>query len=161
VSIQIPRSQRAHAIRALFIGLCVITSARPPASGAESSIAPVLIFLQPADALEPVGILTFEANPLILRGPITPVRSDPAATQPAGSEQGRHTNAGIQFRPLLAVPQSDGGCLVLGSDSQESPEQPKSFLWRLYRARTPDGYHYTELTVTGISPWPTSTPRLR
>jgi len=68
---------------ALIIGLCVIVFASPLASGAESSIDPVLLFLQPADALEPVGLLTFEANPLILRGPITPVRSDPAATPPA------------------------------------------------------------------------------
>ncbi len=130
---------------ALIIGLCVIVFASPLASGAESSIDPVLLFLQPADALEPVGLLTFEANPLILRGPITPVRSDPAATPPAAPGQGRAANAGIPFRPLLAVPQPDGGCLVFGSDSQESPDQPKNYLWRLYRARTPDGYHFTGL----------------
>jgi hypothetical protein len=132
-------------IRALFIGLCVIAFASPPTSGAESPIAPVLLFVQPADALEPVGMLTFEANPLLLRGQITPVRSDPAATQPAGIGQGPRANSGIQFRPLLAVPQPDGGCLVFGSDSQETAEQPKTYLWRLYRARTPDGYHFTEL----------------
>ncbi len=134
-----------RSILALFIGLCVLTFHSPRASGAESPINPVLLFMQPADALEPVGMLTFEANPLTLRGPITPVKSDPSATPPAGPEPGRHGNAGIPFRPLLAVPQPDGGCLVFGSDSQESPEQSKNYLWRLYRARTPDGYHFTEL----------------
>ncbi len=120
-----------------------MTFASPRTSGAEPRIDPVLVFLQPADALEPVGMLTFEANPLTLRGQITPVRPNPAA--PPSAAQGRDANAGIQFRPLLAVPQPDGGCLVFGSDSQETAEQPKTYLWRLYRARTPDGYRFTEL----------------
>jgi len=134
-----------RSIRTPFIGLCVITFANLPTSGAESPIHPVLIFMQPADALEPVGMLTFEANPLTLRGHVTPVGSDPAASQPARHAHGQHGNARLDFRALLAVPQPDGGCLVFGSDSEESPEQPKTYLWRLYRARTPDGYHFTEL----------------
>ena len=134
-----------RSILTLFIALCVITFTSPQTSGAEWPIDPVLIFMQPADALEPVGMLAFEANPLTLRGQITPVVSDPAATQPAGQGSRRHGNAGIRFLPLLAVPQPGGGYLVFGSESEESPEQPKDYLWRLYRARTPDGYHFTEL----------------
>jgi hypothetical protein len=132
-----------QAIRILFIWLCVITFASPSARGAESPINPVLIFLQPADAIEPVGMLTFEANPLTLRGQITPVGSP--VTESAGHGPRRHGNAGITFRPLLAVPQPGGGCLVFGSRSEESPEQPKNFRWQLYRARTPDGYRFTDL----------------
>ena len=132
-------------ILTLFIGLWVMTLANPATSGAESPIKPVLLFLQPTDALEPVGMLTFEAHPLTLRGPIRPVKSDPAATPWAGQGHGQQGNPGIHFRPLLAVPQPDGGCFVFGSDSRESPEQPKCYLWRLYRVRTPDGYHFTEL----------------
>ncbi len=128
------RCERLIAI--LFIGLCVVPFASRSASGAESPINPVLTFMQPADALEPVGMLTFEANPLTLRGSITPS---------AGPGQGKEAKAGIPFRSLLAVPQPEGGCLVFGGDSHESPEQPKNFLWRLYRARTPDGYHFTDL----------------
>ncbi len=129
----------------LFIGLGVITFGVASAGGAESPINPVLFFMQPADALDPVGILAFEANPLTFRGHITPVGSNPSATQPAGHGQGRQENAGADFRALLAVPLPDGGCLVFGSDSQESPEQAKNYLWRLYRVRTPDGHHFTEL----------------
>jgi hypothetical protein len=132
-------------IRAPFIGLCAITLVNLPTSGAESPIRPVLVFMQPADALEPVGTLTFEADPLKLRGPITPAESVPAASQPARPSHAQDGNAGLYFRALLAVPQPDGSCLVFGSDSKESPEQPKTYLWRLYRARTPDGYHFTEL----------------
>jgi len=140
-SIQIPQSRCARWFRALFIGLCLMTLASPATSGAESPVQPVLIFVQPEDVFDRVGMLTFEANPLAFRAHITPVRSDSAATPSAG----RDANAGIPFRPLLAVPQPDGGCLVFGSDSQETKEQPKTYRWRLYRARTPDGYRFADL----------------
>jgi hypothetical protein len=132
-----------RSILTLFLGLGITTFAVVPASGADSPSNPLLIFMQPADAREPVGMLTFEANPLNLRGQITPVRSDSPPAQPAG--HGRQGNAGIAFRALLAVPQPDGSCLVFGSRSEESPGQPKNYRWQLDRARTPDGYHFTEL----------------
>jgi hypothetical protein len=132
-------------IRTPLIGLWVITLANLSISRAESPVRPVLIFMQPTDALEPVGMLTFEANPLVLRGEITPVESDPAASRPAREAPGLHGNARLGFRALLAVRQPDGGCLVFGNNTEETTEQPRTFLWRLYSARTPDGYHFTEL----------------
>ena len=101
--------------------------------------------MQPADALKAVGMLTFEANPITCRGQITAVRFFSPPAEPTGPERGRRGNGGIDFRALLAVPQSDGGCLVFGSRSQELPGQPKNFLWRLYRARTPDGYQFSDV----------------
>lgn len=143
VNLLISGAQRVRAIGILLIGLGVITLVGPPASGAESPIKPVLIFMQPADAIEPVGRLTFDANPLTLRGQITPGVS-PATESTKLGPPGQE-NAEITFRPLLAISQPDGGYHVLGSRSEESPEQPKNFRWQLYRARTPDGYHFTEL----------------
>lgn len=126
-----------------FVVLCVSVFASPRTNAAEPPCDPVLLFMQPADALEAVGTLAFEANPLTFRGAITPVGAVPATNHSDGDV--RPGKAGVHFRPLLAVPQPDGGCLVFGSDTEESPGQPKNFLWRLYRARTSDGYHFAEL----------------
>jgi len=70
----------------------------------------------------------------------------------AGQRKGRQENTGIGFLALLAVPQPDGGCLVFGHTSEPSMEQPKNYLWRLYRARTPDGYHFTDLKKVHRNP---------
>ena len=129
-----------------LIGLCAITCITLPAEAAEAPVQPVLTFMQPADAHEPVGMLTFEANAMSLRETLTPAATDPAGAQPAPSAQGRDGSERLGFRGMLAVAQPDGRHLVFGSDSREAPEQqPRVFLWRLYRVRTPDGYHFSEL----------------
>lgn len=124
----------------------------------------MLIFMQPADALEAVGMLTFEANPLALRGRITPVGSDPAASRPERDASRRKGNAQPDFRALLAVRQPDGSHLVFGNDTKETAEQPRTFLWRLYSARTPDGYHFTgvhEVYRNPKGPWLIETSMVR
>lgn len=134
-----------RSLRHSCIGLLVLASTGLGANVAEPPLEPVLLFMQPADALEPVGILTFDANPLALRGRVAPVGSDRTASQPERRDHRRNAGTRINFRALLAVPQPDGSCFVFGNDSEETDSEPRTYLWRLYRARTPDGYHFTDL----------------
>ncbi len=133
-----------HLKSALLVSLSAIAVASLPAGGAESTLQPLLLFMEPTDARDAVGLLEFEANPLERHGAITAVGSDPATSAPA-RHGGRGGRGGIDFRPLIAVPQADGSAMVFGCDSVEGNTEPRTFLWRLYRTRTPDGYHYTQV----------------
>ena len=117
---------------AIAVGLCPFICSN--LSAGEATIHPLLLFMQPDDARNPVGMLSFDANPLALRGNATPDKTAPASSSSA-----------FPFRALLAVPQSDGGYMVYGHDSIDAGGEPRCFRWILYRARTTDGYHYTQL----------------
>ena len=133
-------------IQLLSLPLGVLLLIDLSASAGEQPVQPLLLFMQPGDAHEPVGKLTFEANPLKLRGRILPIGSAVSASQPAEGAPGKHhRRPGLHFRALLAVPQTDGAYLVFGNDTEDAGTEPRTFRWRLYHVRTTDGYHYTDL----------------
>ena len=110
---------------ALLLALVLATglSSRP----AMAEFKPLLLFLQPDDAREPVGQLTFEANPLQSRGPVKLAKE-----------------AGAIGHPLLAVPTAGGAFEVFGCTHQEADTDPRTFTWRVFRGLTPDGYRLSE-----------------
>jgi len=120
------------------------------AAQVEPPVKPMLTFLEPGDALEPMGMLTFEANSLALRGQISLLQTRPAASASDQKEAPQHLT--ISFRPLLAVPQPEGGFVVFGHESNELPGEPRIFSWTLCCARTPDGYHFTGLSEVYRNP---------
>ncbi len=105
------------------------------ALAAEAPFQPLLLFMQPEDALDPSGGLIFEANALQQRGRIEPVAA--AAVEVA---EGRPISA---YHPLRAVP-TDAGCHVYACTHQEAGTEPRTFRWQVYRGTTPDGYRLTE-----------------
>ncbi|HSW47268.1 MAG TPA: hypothetical protein VLM89_17025 [Phycisphaerae bacterium] len=119
---------------------------------ADTPARPLLVFMQPADAVQPAGLLSFQANPLMLRGSITLSQTGSAASQPTTRQQPGDKDAFPSFLPLLAVPDPKGGCLVFGCQHVQPDPEVKNFKWRLYRGRTPDGYHLTELTEVFQNP---------
>ncbi len=105
------------------------------AATAEPAYRPILLFLQASDARDGRGTLSFEANPLQLRGNVElagAAASAPADAHPRG------------FHPLLAVPRADGSCQVFACTHEEAGTEPRTFRWRLYRGLTPDGHRLTE-----------------
>ncbi len=120
-----------HAIRSI---LCVLACAAAPAVAA--GFEPLLVFMQPEDAVSPSGMLIFEANPLRQLGQVEPIE---AAIAQVGA--GRPISA---YHPLGSVPIDTGGCHVYACTHQEAGTEPRTFNWQVFRGTTPDGYHVTE-----------------
>lgn len=119
-----------------MMGWVLLALAAVPAADANASMRPILLFAQRGDALDVRGVLTFEANPLQLRGEVA--LAENAASRLADDDHPR------SFHPLLAVPRPDGSCHVYACTHRETGADPKTFRWRLYCGLTPDGYHLTE-----------------
>jgi len=120
----------------IALPLALVALLEIPALAAPASYQPLLLFMQPQDARETVGVLSFDANPLEPRGRIS------AAGDALQAVEGAPI---ASFHPLHAVPADDNGCYVFACSHREVPgSEPRTFQWRLYRGLTPDGYRLTE-----------------
>lgn len=127
---------------ALLTAVCAIFCARSspaadpaPARKSAAPLQPLLVFLEPDDARDPVGLLSFQANPLKLLGSIdTPTHSPENRLRLAPPS-----------RTLLSLPQPDGSRLIFGCTHQPATPDGKTYQWTIYRGRTPDGYRLTEI----------------
>ena len=108
----------------------------PTTSTAQPAFQPSLLFMQPQDARDTVGILAYEANALQLRGAIKP----PASTASGAAEEWSIGS----FHPLTAVPAASGGYHVYACSHRETGSTPSTFHWRIYRGLTKDGYSLTD-----------------
>jgi hypothetical protein len=120
----------------IALPLALVALLEIPALAAPASYQPLLLFMQPQDARETVGVLSFDANPLEPRGRIS------AAGDALQAVEGAPI---ASFHPLHAVPADDNGCYVFACSHRKVPgSEPRTFQWRLYRGLTPDGYRLTE-----------------
>ena len=125
----------ARLARMILTVLLALSTATVLAS--EAPFEPLLLFMERDDAYAPVGVLSFQANPLEERAAI-----ELAEGVSAEGGQGRRAP---RFHPLLAIPTGEGDSYVFGCTHHEDPgTEPRTFLWQLYRGRTPDGYRLTE-----------------
>ncbi len=100
----------------------------------------LLVFVQPEDARDAVGLLTFEDNPLAPRGPIRGTDVAPGGFQMIFSAPEANEGASPPFRTLASVPDGDGHIIYGAKHEQEG----RNFRWALFRGRTPDGYRLAD-----------------
>ncbi|GMU22558.1 MAG: hypothetical protein AMXMBFR13_26430 [Phycisphaerae bacterium] len=139
-------------MQTITIPLVAMTVFASHAGVPTAPVEPLLLFMQPADTRDAVGMLTFEANALMMRGPLAPESEKPSTSQPVERSLRRNRDSRIDFRALLSVPEPDGSRLVYGNSTDELDTEPRTFRWTLYRARTRDGYHYSDLQEIGRNP---------
>jgi len=103
---------------------------------------PLLVFLEPGDARDTVGVLVYQANPLERLGAIEARLAAPADPTAAPA-------AWASFRALLPIPDGRGGYHVYGTVHRKAE---KDYRWTLYRAHTPDGLRLDEFRAIFESP---------
>lgn len=119
-------------VQVILLILPGVSTASPP----PPPFHPLLLFMQPQDSRDIVGVLAYEANALEPRGIIKP---------PAGASSGTSDDSPISHcHPVGAAPAENGAYHVFACSHRETGTTPSTFHWRLYRGLTKDGYSLTE-----------------